>query len=34
MGLINQVVPYAELERETVSWCREMLKIVQCHYVV
>ncbi|MGP1955158.1 MAG: enoyl-CoA hydratase-related protein, partial [Arsenophonus sp. NC-QC1-MAG3] len=26
MGLINQVVPYAELERETVGWCREMLK--------
>lgn len=22
MGLVNQVVPYAELERETVGWCR------------
>ncbi|MFP3029524.1 MAG: 1,4-dihydroxy-2-naphthoyl-CoA synthase [Arsenophonus sp.] len=26
MGLVNQVVPYAELEGETVAWCREMLK--------
>lgn len=26
MGLVNQVVPYAELERETVGWCREILK--------
>jgi naphthoate synthase len=25
MGLINAVVPLAELEQETVSWCREML---------
>jgi naphthoate synthase len=25
MGLINAVVPLAELESETVSWCREML---------
>jgi naphthoate synthase len=25
MGLINTVVPLAELEAETVSWCREML---------
>jgi naphthoate synthase len=25
MGLVNVVVPLAELERETVSWCREML---------
>ncbi len=25
MGLINTVVPYAELETETVQWCREML---------
>ena len=25
MGLVNTVVPYAELERETVKWCREML---------
>ncbi|MDW8846892.1 1,4-dihydroxy-2-naphthoyl-CoA synthase [Erwinia sp. MMLR14_017] len=26
MGLINTVVPLAELERETVRWCREMLQ--------
>jgi len=26
MGLVNTVVPVAELEAETVSWCREMLK--------
>jgi naphthoate synthase len=26
MGLVNTVVPLAELENETVSWCREMLK--------
>ena len=26
MGLVNSVVPLAELERETVRWCREMLK--------
>jgi len=26
MGLINAVVPVAELEAETVSWCREMLR--------
>jgi naphthoate synthase len=25
MGLVNTVVPVAELEAETVSWCREML---------
>lgn len=25
MGLVNAVAPLAELERETVSWCREML---------
>jgi naphthoate synthase len=25
MGLINTVVPLAELEHETVKWCREML---------
>jgi naphthoate synthase len=25
MGLVNTVVPLAELERETVKWCREML---------
>jgi naphthoate synthase len=26
MGLVNTVVPIAELEAETVSWCREMLQ--------
>ena len=26
MGLVNTVVPLAELESETVSWCREMLR--------
>lgn len=26
MGLINTVVPVTELEAETVSWCREMLR--------
>ena len=26
MGLINTVVPVVELEAETVSWCREMLR--------
>ena len=26
MGLVNAVVPLAELERETVNWCREMLE--------
>ncbi len=26
MGLVNTVVPLVELESETVSWCREMLK--------
>ena len=26
MGLVNVVVPIAELEAETVSWCREMLR--------
>ena len=25
MGLVNKVVPYAELEHETLTWCREML---------
>ena len=25
MGLVNRVVPYEELEAETVGWCREML---------
>jgi naphthoate synthase len=27
MGLVNAVVPLAELEAETVRWCREMLKL-------
>jgi naphthoate synthase len=27
MGLINAVVPLAELEQETVRWCREMLAL-------
>lgn len=26
MGLVNAVVPVAQLEPETVSWCREMLR--------
>jgi len=26
MGLINTVVPFAQLEEETVKWCREMLE--------
>ncbi len=26
MGLVNRVVPYEELEAETVQWCREMLQ--------
>ncbi|MCM2323029.1 MAG: 1,4-dihydroxy-2-naphthoyl-CoA synthase [Oligoflexia bacterium] len=26
MGLVNKVVPYAELESETMSWAREMLQ--------
>lgn len=26
MGLVNTVVPLAELERETMQWCREMLE--------
>ncbi len=25
MGLVNHVVPYGELERETVKWCKEIL---------
>ena len=25
MGLVNRVVPYEQLEAETVQWCREML---------
>ena len=27
MGLVNKVVPLAELERETVQWCKEMLEL-------
>ena len=27
MGLVNVVVPLAELEEETVRWCREMLQL-------
>ncbi|MFJ8813012.1 1,4-dihydroxy-2-naphthoyl-CoA synthase [Amycolatopsis thermoflava] len=27
MGLVNAVVPLAELEAETVAWCREMLDL-------
>jgi naphthoate synthase len=27
MGLVNAVVPLAELEAETVAWCREMLAL-------
>jgi len=27
MGLVNAVVPLAELESETVTWCREMLAL-------
>jgi naphthoate synthase len=26
MGLVNHVVPYEQLEKETVKWCREMLE--------
>ncbi len=26
MGLVNAVVPLAELERETIEWCREILR--------
>ena len=26
MGLVNQVVPLAELERETLAWCRQILE--------
>lgn len=26
MGLVNTVVPLADLEKETVQWCREMLR--------
>ena len=27
MGLVNKVVPLAELESETVAWCREILRL-------
>jgi naphthoate synthase len=27
MGMVNAVVPLADLERETVQWCREMLAL-------
>jgi len=27
MGLVNEVVPLAELEQTTVDWCREMLRM-------
>lgn len=27
MGLVNTVVPLADLERVTVEWCREMLAL-------
>ena len=27
MGLVNTVVPYAQLEDETVQWCEEMLQM-------
>ena len=27
MGLVNAVVPLAELEAETVRWCQEMLAL-------
>ena len=27
MGLVNTVVPLADLERETLQWCREMLAL-------
>ena len=27
MGLVNTVVPLADLEETTVAWCREMLKL-------
>lgn len=26
MGLVNTVVPYGQLERETVQWCREIIE--------
>jgi|TARA_B100001113_G_scaffold196058_1_gene160792 naphthoate synthase len=27
MGLVNTVVPLAQLEEETIQWCREMLRM-------
>jgi naphthoate synthase len=27
MGLVNAVVPLAELEAETIKWCQEMLQL-------
>src|ERR671934_2223443 len=27
MGLVNKVVPVADLEKETVAWCRKMLEL-------
>ena len=27
MGLVNAVVPLAQLEAETVAWCRRMLEL-------
>jgi naphthoate synthase len=27
MGLVNTVVPLAQVESETVKWCREMLQL-------
>src|SRR5205823_13961990 len=27
MGLVNKVVPLANLEKETVAWCRRMLEL-------
>ncbi|TMC40716.1 MAG: 1,4-dihydroxy-2-naphthoyl-CoA synthase [Chloroflexi bacterium] len=27
MGLVNKVVPLADLEKETVAWCRQMLEL-------
>ena len=26
MGLVNTVVPYAQLEKETIKWCKEILR--------
>ena len=28
MGLVNKVVPLADLEKETVAWCRRMLDLI------